>query len=842
MFKRFAKSSLLPAMGFITLFAATAYAGTPDQKAVLYYNFDQIADQTISDGSGQGHDGTSFNLSQDDYIPSQAGTALRFNGINSYVVVEKTDALAFPQNDFTISIWAKPAKDTGTLLSMLSDTTSNFGRYQVVLEKGIPAVICRADGAGYTHVRGDQPLSINQWHHLLIVFDTTEKEISLYVNGILSKRGPWKGTTWGKDNQSLYLGAHMAGQVQASYQGQLDDLQIIAKAMTPQEALTMWNTSMSILQANSVWKDSNVIGYVVPAITSTRWLAGAMPSATAISKTIKIIAAKDEFESASFILYPMKDIQKLEISSSALKGQKTGHTIDASELDIRIVKRWYQSSNAWDGYPLQNLTTRVLVPEILLHDDQLIRVDHQTQDNYLRLDKADGPEYVSVSYKRPTEYQKPFQVPDLGKIEFNYATEPVSDAKTLQPVMMKSGENRQFWMTLHVPEDAKADLYTGTITLTADAKTIGTFTIELRVLPFELPLPRAYYDMSKDYYTHAMNHARYNIEKALTGSDETALSRMRTAYNNMHEHGIFEVNAPHLPDSNTQDDQDVFVKELNVFQSSGMPMRMLGGVDARYSRFWEKFKDEADAAKRQKDFENKVDTALRLINQTLGFGPERVWFYGIDEATGNKLPIQLPAWKYVQSKGAKIYASGWYENIRTVGYSQDFHALAGKPDIAAADQWHAMGGRITTYASPFSGPEDPQLWRRSVGLIPYKANYDGFLLYIFYEGSHPNIWNDFLPQQYRNLVMVYPTKTGIIDTIAWEGFREGVDDIRYTTKMKMLAQEAINSSSIDAKHAGKKALQWLALVDSQQIDLDAFRLEVINYIDKLMDILERGKQ
>ena len=27
--------------------------------------------------------------------------------------------------------------------------------------------------------------------------------------------------------------------------------------------------------------------------------------------------------------------------------------------------------------------------------------------------------------------------------------------------------------------------------------------------------------------------------------------------------------------------------------------------------------------------------------------------------------------------------------------------------------------------------------------------------------------------------MAYPTVDGMIDTIAWEGFREGVDDVRY---------------------------------------------------------------
>ena len=34
---------------------------------------------------------------------------------------------------------------------------------------------------------------------------------------------------------------------------------------------------------------------------------------------------------------------------------------------------------------------------------------------------------------------------------------------------------------------------------------------------------------------------------------------------------------------------------------------------------------------------------------------------------------------------------------------------------------------------------------------------------------------------YRNMNLVYATKDDFIDTLAWEGIREGIDDIRYAT-------------------------------------------------------------
>jgi hypothetical protein len=114
----------------------------------------------------------------------------------------------------------------------------------------------------------------------------------------------------------------------------------------------------------------------------------------------------------------------------------------------------------------------------------------------------------------------------------------------------------------------------------------------------------------------------------------------------------------------------------------------------------------------------------------------------------------------------------------------------------------------------------------------YKAHCDGTFNYIWYEGGQ-NIWNDFTNKTFRCFNMVYPTQNGVIDTLAWEGFREAIGDIRYATQMKMLAEKAIASGNVDARYAGKRALQWLEWVDEKTADLNTVRLEMINYILEL---------
>jgi len=77
---------------------------------------------------------------------------------------------------------------------------------------------------------------------------------------------------------------------------------------------------------------------------------------------------------------------------------------------------------------------------------------------------------------------------------------------------------------------------------------------------------------------------------------------------------------------------------------------------------------------------------------------------------------------------------------------------------------------------------------------------------------------------------------GVIDTLQWEGFREGVDDIRYATLLRGLAVKAAASRDIDAIYAGRQALQWFAVFDKEGADLSAARLEMIRMIMQLASL------
>ena len=113
-------------------------------------------------------------------------------------------------------------------------------------------------------------------------------------------------------------------------------------------------------------------------------------------------AAIGEIEAVSFMFRPDKAMAKLDLVPTDLKGPG-GAAIPASAVDVRTVKAWWQDRERWTSYYnwAKYAKKNALLPDILLHDDALIRVDEAGTNNYLRMDYPEGARYVCVSEDTP---------------------------------------------------------------------------------------------------------------------------------------------------------------------------------------------------------------------------------------------------------------------------------------------------------------------------------------------------------------------------------------------------------------------------------------------------------
>jgi hypothetical protein len=224
-----------------------------------------------------------------------------------------------------------------------------------------------------------------------------------------------------------------------------------------------------------------------------------------------------------------------------------------------------------------------------------------------------------------------------------------------------------------------------------------------------------------------------------------------------------------------------------------------------------------------------ADKVVHIRSQTEAHGYTDTYFYGIDEAKGDILLSQRQAWQTVHDNGGKIYASGHgYELLKMVDIL-DTSVVAYALNATQAGLFHNYGHKILSYGNPQVGIENPEIYRKNYGVALWNAGYDGTMDFA-YQFAFGDIWNDYDSQtsQYRDHVFAYPTSNGVIDTIQWEGFREGVDDTRYVaslikkegdaTSVKTIVSEGLANNE-NMTTIRKKVIERIL---PSQINLDRF--------------------
>ncbi|TLS51499.1 hypothetical protein FE782_15430 [Paenibacillus antri] len=596
------------------------------------------------------------------------------------------------------------------------------------------------------------------------------------------------------------------------------------------------------VEGSELWTNSPFVVYEVPALSPEKRLPDSLPSDGAVSDSLRVVSAQDEYEASSFVLAPLRDASSVSFHVGDLQGE--GGTIPASAVDMHVVKTWYQGGTAWQSY-FYDATKDVLTPELLLHDESLILVDHAQKKNFLRVDYPTGSQYVDV-------FTKPAK-------KFDHLAEPVADSPTLLPIALKQGESKQMWVTTKVPAGTPEGIYTGTIGITADGVPAGELELKIRVLPFELPDPKTYYNLDKDFYVMLYHESRVKEYMDASGGNSALVDeKLLNTYRNMAEHNAVNIPGPIYRTSEPQH----FIRQIELMRQAGLDLDPLFGVAPAFAPYhffneynsyvaakaaYEANPTETNRLKMEQHYNNwrtgiethKTELAGIYDAVTDIVGHSNLYFDGWDEAGWSLLQWQQEMWKYAKEElGVNLFATG-HDSHLDLEVKQDFLNWVGDPTREKAAAWHAFGEekRITNYAYPHTGPENPDLMRQRHGMWLYKANYDATYNYIYYE-NFLNTWNDEIDGTFRALNLVYPTKTDIIDTLAWEGFREGIDDIRYATKLKQLAAEAAASGDPERAAAANKALTWLEATDERSTNADLIRLEMIHHITKLIDLAD----
>ena len=304
--------------------------------------------------------------------------------------------------------------------------------------------------------------------------------------------------------------------------------------------------------------------------------------------------------------------------------------------------------------------------------------------------------------------------------------------------------------------------YYGDITITAQSEVPEKMNFGVTVLPFDLePAPLTY----GLYYIAVLP---LTDPTTLTSGSKTS-NQMAMELQDMKDHGVsyptlYQPDTPKLDTALALRDTVGFPKD-SIYLGPLTPS--IGNAT-----------DPAGLA-------TIADKVITWRNHTETYGYQNTYFYGMDEVTGSILTSQRPAWQTVHNNQGKMYVAGSANELIKMADILDTGVTAYALNKTQVPLWHEYGHKVLSYNNPQVGVENPEIYRMNFGFALWDAGYDGALDYAYQHGFGQSIWNDFdapvnrRGDHYRDHVFAYPTTNGVIDTIQWEGWREGVDDTRY---------------------------------------------------------------
>ena len=387
------------------------------------------------------------------------------------------------------------------------------------------------------------------------------------------------------------------------------------------------------------------------------------------------------------------------------------------------------------------------------------------------------------------------QIP--GQKGSSFARKYMTVPELLEPsasTQVNANTTRQWWLTIHVPPDARPGEYTGNIAFTPEKGGERAVQLRVRVLPFRLACP--------EDYSFGMYWApwRTNGGKA---SDDLLLAQLR----DMRAHGMNSV-ALAAPASMSQNKDgryefqlDLVERALQLLKQEGLcrPIPWSFGFPPVGTDFG------SDQHRRQVKAFIEYATkyfAERELPQVLWYPRDEPW------SDPRKQEARVLCEAVKQVAGARTYVTVRFD---TAGYLDQWldvrcHtvSLSGGFEADKLRQAAQKAGDLF-YWYTNACREYPDVMRFKAGFFFWKTGATG-QYYWAYQSPHGNPYDDL---DGIDWCAAYPGEDGPVPTIEWESLREGIDDFRYVYTLERAIAEACTSPAPEVLHLAEDAKRLL---------------------------------
>ncbi|MEO2017878.1 MAG: hypothetical protein ABGZ53_26300 [Fuerstiella sp.] len=583
--------------------------------------------------------------------------------------------------------------------------------------------------------------------------------------------------------------------------------------------------------------------YVIhPPINNNPILEGeALPVECRDETVMKVLCARNEYEPTSFLVETDTPLEQVNVEVGPLKG--TAGVLDPQTVDVRIAQK-FSMPITW---------TRETLPWVLVHDPGMIRIEDRM------------PQWIRDAEKAPTRPDgRPVSLAEYkaGHSRINTLAKELIDANTLQPADVENF--RQFWLTVHVPEDAKSGTYNGAVTIMAANAAPTTLTLQLKVPSFDLLPPRFEYSA---YYPTMLERPETTDAQREKYNPITAQQYLAECHN-MVAHGLTNPNIYVGPEQDEVGNIHFthLSRILDLREQAGMPkgvmLYLMDGAGMIIK--------EGELTEQQKQRNIQVAQATAAWARSRGYSG--ALFMGADEYSGDRLRAMLDSYASIRAGGSGIWVAnqGDFVDIMPDLLDRPILSHKGAHIVDGHQQWqmgsrdflmnrtrllkwnpalwlmphyqrsikaaHEHGHKIFSYFDPQGGMQVPEQHRRHRGLGLWKSGLDGTMTWAYLhiwtrtaQLDDPSMQDAGIPWSQNAFVIRGPQ--GVLDTLSWEGYREGYDDARYLA--------TLHRAMAEAKAAGKhlrlvaRTERWLDNL-SIHADLDQWRHEMARRTEALL--------
>jgi sialidase-1 len=220
-----------------------------EQRLLAYYSFNGSAND---DTNASLNDAT---LSGDaSFGPGRFGQALTLDGTRDFATVPAPTADLRPTDQIAISVWVRNTDANAGEIVSLGDhygLRMNNGNVQGVSHFFQDIRPDNADGwmglATSTAVPTELVLNDGNWHH--IVAQKTASQLEIYIDGV---RAASAGATipgivpidYFRLGQSVFIGAHGAGNTGFDFSGGIDELRIFRGTLSQENILSLYQNNV----------------------------------------------------------------------------------------------------------------------------------------------------------------------------------------------------------------------------------------------------------------------------------------------------------------------------------------------------------------------------------------------------------------------------------------------------------------------------------------------------------------------------------------------------------------------------------------------------------------------